>query len=85
MRGYLKNAGLSLGGDNKLLIALEDGIRYDYFMVHPENKAILEEIIADFLGKEVEVNIISTRSKQDFRENYVDLGQLIHMDIEEEE
>ena len=56
-----------------------------YYYLGPLPKKEKEEIIADFLAKEVEVNIISTRSKQDFRENYVDLGQLIHMDIEEED
>ena len=85
MRLYLKNAKLSLGGDNKLMVVLEDGVASDYFTEHPQNKELLETVIADFLGKEVEVTIQSIRSKQEFQENYVDLGQIIHMDIEEEE
>ena len=85
MRLYLKNAKLSLGGDNKLLVVLEDGVASDYFTEHEQNKELLERVIADFLGKEVEVNIQSIRSRQEFQENYVDLGQFIHMDIEEEE
>lgn len=85
MRLYLKNAKLSLGGDNKLLVVLEDGVVSDYFMEHPQNKELLENVIADFLGKEVEVTIQSIRSRQEFEENYVDLGKYVHMDIEEEE
>lgn len=85
MRLYLKNAKLSLGGDNKLMVVLEDGVASDYFIEHPQNKEVLENVIADFLGKEVEVTIQSVRSKQEFQESYVDLGQIIHMDIEEEE
>lgn len=85
MRIYLKNAKLSLGGDNKLLIVLEDGISSDYFIEHPENKEILEGVIAEYLGKEVEVTIQTIRSRQEFKENYVDLSQIIHMDIEEED
>jgi len=85
MRIYLKNANLSLGGDNKLMVVLEDGTPSDHFTEHPENKAQLETVIADFLGKEVEVTIQSVRSRQEFKENYVDLSQIIHMDIEVEE
>jgi len=85
MRIYLKNARLSLGGDNKLMVVLEDGTPSDYFTEHPENKEQLENIIADFLGKEVEVTIQSVRNRQEFSESYVDLSQIIHMDIEVEE
>ena len=85
MRIYLKNANLSLGGDNKLMVVLEDGTPSDYFNQHPENKEQLETLLAEFLQKDVEVTIQSVRSRQEFKENYVDLSQIIHMDIEEEE
>ena len=85
LKVYLKNARLSLGGDNKLMVVLEDGVPSDYFLEHPQNKEQLEAVIADFLGKDVEVNIQSVKSRQEFNESYVDLSQIIHMDIEEEE
>ncbi len=85
MKGYLKNAKLSLGGDNRLQIVLEDGQPSDHFTEHPENKARLESIISNFLEKEVEVSIQAVRTKREFQDNFVDLSQLIHMDIEEEE
>jgi len=85
MKAYLKNAKLSLGGDNKLQIVLEDGQPSDHFTEHPENKVRLEGIISEFLEKEVEVTIQAVRTKREFQDNYVDLSQLIHMDIEEEE
>lgn len=85
MRTHLKGAKLSLGGDNKLLVVLEDGVASDYFTEHDKNKELLEAVLADFLGKEVEVTIQTIRNKQDFKENYVDLSQIIHMDIEEED
>ncbi len=85
MKGFLKNANLSLGGDDRLLVILEDGQPSDYFTVRSENKERLEAIIADFLGKEVEVTIQTVRTKTEFQDNFVDLSQLIHMDIEEEE
>lgn len=85
MRLYLKGAKLSLGGDNRLQVVLEDGVASDYFTEHPNNKQQLELIIADFIGKDVEVNIQTVRTKREFQDNFVDLSQLIHMDIEEEE
>lgn len=85
MRIYLKGANLSLGNDNKLMIVLEDGVASDYFLQHPENKKRLEETLADFSGKEIEVNIQTVKEHREFEENYVDLSQLIRMEIEEEE
>lgn len=85
MRIYLKSAKLSLGGDNKLMVILEDGIPSDYFAQHPENKQQLEALLSDFAGKEIEVNIQTVRGQQEFEQNYVDLSQIVRMDIEEEE
>lgn len=85
MRIYLKSAKLSLGGDNRLLMVLEDGMASDYFTQHPDNKARLESLLSDFSGKEIEVGIQAVRGQQEFEENYVDISKLIQMDIEEEE
>ncbi len=85
MRIYLKNARLSLGGDNRLMVVLEDGPQSDYFTQHPANKEQLELLLADFLGKEVEVNIQTVGSRREFEDSYVDLSQIICMDIEEED
>lgn len=85
MKIYLKSARLSLGGDNRLLIVLEDGIATDYFLKHPENKEQLERLLADFAGKEIETTIQPVGNEREFEQNYVDLSQIIHMEIEEEE
>lgn len=85
MRIYLKNAHLSLGGDNKLLMVLEDGMASDYFTQHADNKARLEALLSDFAGKEIEVGIQSVRGQQEFEENYPDISRLIQMEIEEEQ
>lgn len=85
MKMYLKGAKLSLGGDNRLMVVLEDGMSSDYFTEHPQNKEQLEQIISDFVGKEIEVNIQVVKNQREFEENYVDLSDIIHMDIEEEE
>lgn len=85
MKMYLKSARLSLGGDNRLMVVLEDGLASDYFNQHAENKSQLELMLSDFLGKEVEVNFQTVNNQREFEESYVDLSQIIHMDIEEEE
>ena len=85
MRIYLKSANLSLGGDNKLLLVLEDGMASDYFTQHPENKVQLETMLSEFAGKEIEIGIQTIRGQQEFEENYADISRLIQMDIEEEE
>ena len=85
MKQYLKTAKLSLGADNRLLMVLEDGLASDYFTQHPENKEMLERMLSDFSGKEVEVTIQTVTTSQEFEQNYVDLSRVIHMEIEEED
>lgn len=84
LKTYVKAAKLSLGGDNKLMIVLEDGIASDYLIKQPENRQLLEQIISETIQKEVEVNVQSVGNSKEFEANYVDLSQIIHMDIEEE-
>lgn len=85
MRIYMKSASLSLGNDNKLLVVLEDGVASDYFMQNPENKQRLEELLSDFSGRKIEVNLQTVKNRSEFEESYVDLSQIIQMEIEEED
>lgn len=85
MRTYMKAAKLSLGGDNKLMVVLEDGVASDYFTQHPQNKQQLEALLSDFSGKEIEVTIQTVRGQQEFEQSYVDLSKLVQMEIEVEE
>lgn len=85
MKQYLKDAGLSLGGDNKLLIVVEDGLASDYFLKQEGHKELLMQTLAEAVGKEIEVTIQSVPDRNTFVQNYVDLSQVIHMDIEVEE
>ena len=84
---YLKNARLSLGGDNRLMVVLEDGLASDYFKGenHEQNKQQLETMLSEFSGKQMEVTIQTVESTQEFEDNYVDLSKVINMDIDEEE
>lgn len=85
MKIYLRSAKLSLGGDNRLMVVLEDGPASDHFLQHPDNKTRLEELLSDFSGKEIGIDIQTVKGQQEFDENYVDLSQIVRMDIEIEE
>ena len=84
MKQYLKEARLSLGGDNRLLIVVEDGLASDYFLKQEGHKELLEQQLSEAVGKEIAVTIQTIASRDAFEQNYVDLSQLIHMEIEEE-
>ena len=42
-------------------------------------------MLADFAGKEVPVSIQVVNGSREFEDRYVDLSQVIHMEIEEED
>jgi len=84
MKGYLQGSKLSLGNQGKLLIVTKDAVNIDYFTEHTDNKKYLEDHISNIIGKQVEVEIRAIAQMQDFSYQYVDLTQVIHMDIEEE-
>lgn len=84
LKTHLKNARLSLGGDNRLLIVVEDGVAYDY-LSGEENHKHVEDMISGFLQKEVSVQVRNLDPGRHFEESYVDLSKVINMDIEIEE
>lgn len=84
LKQYLKGAKLSLGGDNNLMVVVEDGIPYDY-LSDAGNLKRVEDMISNFLQKEVIVHIQKLEQGRDFASNYVDLSQIINMDIEYED
>lgn len=84
MKQYLKEARLSLGGDSRLLVVMEDGLASDYFLRQEGHKELLEQLLADMTGREIDVTVQTVPDRQTFEQSYVDLSQLIHMEIEEE-
>ena len=81
LKMYLKNARLSLGGDNNLMIVVADGLAYDY-LNEADHKQRVEDMIASFLQKEVTVHVQRLEDGRSFEESYVDLSKLTDMDIE---
>jgi DNA polymerase-3 subunit gamma/tau len=84
LKSYLKNANLSLGGDNRLLIVCGDGIAYDY-LSNEENRTFLENMISNMVGRTVAVQIQNLAVGARFEDNYVDIFKQINMDVEIEE
>ena len=84
LKTHLKNAHLSLGGDNRLLIVVGDGVAYDYLR-DEENQRHVENMISNFVQKEVSVQIQNLAPGRQFEESYVDLAKVINMDIEIED
>ena len=88
LKTHLKKARLSLGGDNRLMVVIGDGVAYDY-LSNAENHKHLEDMISNSIQKEVSLQVQSMAQGSRFEETYVDLEQIIsreiNMEIEEEE
>jgi len=79
-KNYLKHARLSLGGDNVLLLVLEDEMAAEY-LNRPEHKAEIESAITERIQSQVEVRIQQNETNRPFEQSYVDLQEVIHMDV----
>ena len=81
---YLRGAHLSLGGENKLMLVFDDDLAYTYVSEERRRMEITERI-SNRVGKAIEVVMQSNDSGRPFEENYIDLEQIVHMDIEVED
>ncbi|NLG02327.1 MAG: DNA polymerase III subunit gamma/tau [Clostridia bacterium] len=83
-KAYLKNAKLSISSDNKLLIVLTEAMAAK--MLRDEtHKEKIKEMIADRIGKEVDIDIKCLEKEQNFEQTYPDLSQFISMEVEIED
>lgn len=84
LKQFLKAGKLSLAGDNRLMLVLEDGVAYDYLM-NQDKKQMVEELIADMIGKKVDLMVQSINRTESFEDNYIDLHKILNIEIEIEE
>ncbi len=82
MKVYLKNAKLSLAGDDRLLIVLEDGLNSDFFLKQEGHKELLQEKISEAVDKQILIDIQCVKDDREFDAKYVDLTA-IQFDIDE--
>lgn len=79
-RTYLKKAHLSLGGDNRLMLVFDEELDADAIR-EEQRKQEIEKIISERIDRKVEVSIQLNESERPFEESYVDLEQIINMDV----
>ena len=80
VRGYLKKARLSLGGDNRLLIVLPDSLAASV-VGREDHVKELEELIEEKIGKKVEIEVRHVDEGRHFEDTFVDIEQKINMEI----
>ena len=82
MKTYLKTAKLSLNGEDRLLIVVEDGLSSDHFLKNEENKNFLQAQISEAVDKQIVIDMQSVKDEREFDTKYVDLTA-IQFDIDE--
>lgn len=80
LRNYLKNARLSVGNHDQLLIICPDSLAADV-VGKDSHKEELENLIAQKIGKIVPVEVKSQEPGRPFESSFVDIEKLINMDI----
>lgn len=80
VRNYLKKARLSLGGDNRLLIVLPDGLAASV-VGREDHVQELESLIEERIGRKVEVEVRHVEEGRHFEDTFVDIEQKINMEI----
>lgn len=84
LKAYMKGARLSMGDDNRLVLVVLDGPSSDY-LKNPDNKEQLRRMVSQSVQKDIEIEVQSVGGQRDFEDAYIDLSQIIHMEIEVEE
>jgi len=80
LRTYLKKARLSAGEGNRLLIVLPDELSASA-VATPEHKEEIQSLIEQKIGKKVEIDVRQMEAGRRFEDNFVDLENLINMEI----
>ncbi len=81
----VQNAHLSLGGDNILLIVLDDSFGSEVIAEKEDYQQQITDHIVRSIGKDVQVQIRKNDTGRSFQDAFVDLEQVIHTQIEYEE
>ena len=80
LRTYLKQARLSVGNNNQLLIVMPDEMSAS-FVGGESRKQEIKELIEQKIGKIVEIEVRQMETGRVFEDNFVDIEKVIHMDI----
>ena len=81
---FLRKAHLSIGEGNVLLIVMDEPILCE-MLTEEERLKEITDTISGCIGKEVQVQIKQNDTGQPFEKAFVDLEQVVHMEIEYED
>lgn len=84
LRTCLKNGRISCGNDNVLMVVFEEEFAYERAKMEGSVEE-LKAIIANRIGKEVEIQFKLNESGRRFEDSFVDIEKLIRMEIEIED
>lgn len=82
-RSLLNKAKLSLGAEGQLFLCFNETLIVDQLKQENRIKEI-EQLLADYTGKEIKVEIREYDKSQEFGDAYADLSKLINMEIQTE-
>ena len=80
LRNYLKQAKLSAGNQDQLLVVLPDEISAGVVGT-ADHVQELEQLIEQKVGKHIPVEVRQLETGRRFEESFVDIEKMIHMDI----
>lgn len=80
LRQYLKQARLSAGENDRLLIVLPDEVSAG-FVAKPEHKDEIIRLIEEKIGKTMEIDVRQVEEGRHFEDSFVDIEKVIHMDL----
>jgi len=83
LRNYLKQARLSAGEGNRLLIVLPDAVGAGVVGTE-EHKEEIRNLIESKIGKKLDIDVRQVEEGRRFEDSFVDIEKLINMDIVEQ-
>lgn len=80
LKNCLKNARLSVGNQDQLLLVFPDEVSAGVAGT-PEHKEEIEHLIAQRIGKTVAIEVRCVEEGRRFEDSFVDIEKVVHMDI----
>ena len=80
LKVYLKQARLSVGNQDQLLLVFDDEVAAGVAGTEAHKEEI-RSLIADKIGKTIEIEVRHVEEGRRFEDSFVDIEKLIQMDI----
>ena len=80
LRGYLKQARLSVGNQNQLQVVFQDEVSAS-FVGSEAHKEDLKRLIEEKIGKTIEIEVRHVEEGRRFEESFIDIEKMVQMDV----